>query len=107
VARVQASRAEVSPALRLTRRGRRLVAGLCVAAGIGLAMVVAAVAGPDPGGLRLAGDSSVVVRSGDTLWSIAVDLAPEEDPRAVVHALVEVNGLDGVGLVPGQVLELP
>jgi hypothetical protein len=95
-------------ALRLTRRGRRLVAGLALATGIGLALVTAtAVVGDAPGGLQPVGESSVVVRPGDTLWSIAVGVAPEEDPRAVVDALVEVNGLDGVGLVPGQVLQLP
>jgi hypothetical protein len=94
--------------LRLTRRGRRLVAGLSVATGIGIALVTAAtVVGDARAQLQPVGDSSVVVRSGDTLWSIAVDVAPGEDPRAVVDAIVEVNDLEGVGLVPGQVLQLP
>ena len=105
-------RAEVAgrPAagLRLTRRGRRLVAGLSLAAGIGIALVAATtVVGDERGGLQPVGDSSVVVRSGDTLWSIAVAVAPEEDTREVVDAIVEVNDLEGVGLVPGQVLQLP
>lgn len=98
----------VAPPLRLTRRGRRLVAGLLIAGGIALAAAVGgAVFGGGSDGLRLAGDSSVVVRSGDTLWSIAGSAAPEEDPRAVVDAIVALNGLEGVGLVPGQVLQLP
>ena len=56
---------------------------------------------------QLAGDSTVVVRSGDTLWSIARDVAPEEDPRAVVDAIVELNGLHDVDLLPGAELQLP
>jgi hypothetical protein len=96
------------PAVRLTRRGRRVVAALSVATGIGIALLTAgSIVGEEHDGLQLVGDSSVVVRSGDTLWSIAVSVAPEEDTRAVVDALVEVNDLDGVGLVPGQVLQLP
>jgi nucleoid-associated protein YgaU len=96
------------PPLRLTRRGRRLVAALSIAIGVGIAVVAAAaVADGGSGALRLAGDSSVVVQSGDTLWSIAVSVAPEEDTRAVVDAIVEVNDLAGTGLVPDQVLQLP
>ncbi len=63
-------------------------------------------AGADPA-LELAGRSSVVVHSGDTLWSIAESVAPDADPRAVVDAIQEANGLAGAGLVPGQVLVLP
>ena len=96
-----------APPLRLTRRGRRLVAGLAIATGLGVAALTATVGDDGAGGLQLAGDSSVVVRSGDTLWSIAADAAPEEDTRAVVDAIMAVNGLEDVGLVPGQVLQLP
>jgi nucleoid-associated protein YgaU len=61
-----------------------------------------------PGGdLRLAGDGSVVVQSGDTLWSIATSLDGEGDVRAVVDEIQRLNDLDGAHLVPGQVLRLP
>ena len=94
--------------MRLTRRGRRLVAGLSVAACIGVALVTASpVGGGGSIGLEPAGGASIVVRSGDTLWSIAGEVAPEEDRRAVVDAIVEANDLDGVGIVPGQLLQLP
>jgi nucleoid-associated protein YgaU len=96
------------PPLRLTRRGRRVIAGLSISIGLTIAAVTAAVelTGGD-GGLQLAGSSSVVVEQGDTLWGLAEVLAPEEDPRAVVDAIVDLNDLDGVALVPGQVLQLP
>lgn len=94
--------------LRLTRRGRRVVAGLSIAFGVSVAAATfAAESGGPGGGLELAGSTTVVVQSGDTLWSIAGEIAPEEDRRAVVDALLDVNGLSDVDLVPGQVLELP
>ena len=50
--------------------------------------------------------SSVVyhVRSGDTLWMIASELAPEKDPREVVDLLMKANHLIEPTIVPGQTL---
>jgi LysM repeat protein len=48
-----------------------------------------------------------VVQSGDTLWSIANSVAGDEDVRAVVDRIQQVNGLSGSALEPGQVLHLP
>ena len=94
--------------LRLTARGRRVVAGLSIAIGLSIAAGTVVAIEVDRGsGLRLAGSDTVVVRSGDTLWSIAREVAPEEDPRAVVDAIVELNGLDSVDLLPGAQLQLP
>ena len=53
-------------------------------------------------GLRLAGVSSVVVESGDTLWSIAAAVAGGDDVRIVVDRIQELNGLEGrAGARPG------
>ncbi|WP_369134739.1 LysM peptidoglycan-binding domain-containing protein [Modestobacter sp. I12A-02662] len=71
---------------------------------VATATVVAAEPGP---ALRLAGGHTVVVEPGDTLWAIAVVVEPEQDPRAVVDAIRDLNGLGGVALEPGQVLHLP
>ena len=46
-----------------------------------------------------------VVRSGDTLWSIASGLGVGGDVRDVVDALAEANDVEV--LVPGQVLVIP
>ncbi len=48
-----------------------------------------------------------VVRSGETLWEIAHDVAPEADARDTVRGLMTLNGLDTVTLMPGQELRLP
>jgi nucleoid-associated protein YgaU len=94
--------------LRLTARGRRLVAVLALAAGVGLtALVGGALQGGDRGAIHLAGQSSVVVQPGDTLWSIASSLAGEQDVREVVARIREVNGLSRSDLAAGQVLRLP
>ncbi|NIH68132.1 LysM peptidoglycan-binding domain-containing protein [Modestobacter marinus] len=106
--RVAARGRDEQPPLRLTRRGRRVVAGLSIAFGLSVAAATIAVeVGGAGGGLELAGSTTIVVQDGDTLWSIAGEIAPEEDRRAVVDALLDVNDLPGVDLVPGQVLELP
>jgi LysM repeat protein len=55
----------------------------------------------------MAGSSSVVVRPGDTLWSVASTVAGDDDVRAVVDRIREVNGLRGSAIRPGQVLLLP
>jgi len=49
----------------------------------------------------------VVVRPGDTLWSIARRVAPGQDPRGVVDAIADANGVEAGSLVPGQTLVLP
>jgi Tfp pilus assembly protein FimV len=48
--------------------------------------------------------SQYVVEPGDTLWSIAVRIAPGEDPRPIVQRLAERSG--GTALRPGQRLSL-
>ena len=97
------------PRLRLTRRGRRLALAVALGAAVALGLVVAPlVEGAGDGGLRLAGDRSVVVQPGDTVWSIAGEVTgADQDVRTVVDAIEELNDLEGAALVPGQVLELP
>ena len=94
-------------AVRLTRRARRLVTVLVSAVAIALGIWVGSVVGGRDDGLVLVSDSSVVVREGDTLWSIAGSVDGDGDVRAVVDAIRELNGLDDATLQPGQVLRLP
>ena len=48
---------------------------------------------------------SVVVQPGDTLWSIAAEIAPDADPRITVDQLIALNGASPI--VAGQELVLP
>ncbi|NEK57176.1 LysM peptidoglycan-binding domain-containing protein [Geodermatophilus sabuli] len=95
--------------LRLTRRGRRLVAVLAAALAVGVVALGHGLLDDGPGkGLRLAGDRTVVVQPGDTVWSIAAEAADaSDDVRGVVDAIQALNGLDDAVVVPGQVLTLP
>lgn len=49
-----------------------------------------------------------MVRSGDTLWSLATDLTPAGgDVRRTVFELRRLNGLEDSRLLPGQRLRIP
>ena len=70
-----------------------LVAAVTLQAVAGLARVDGS-SRPEPvdvGPAPVAGQQ-YVVQPGDTLWSIAAEIAPDDDPRAVVDALRDANG---------------
>ena len=92
--------------LRLTRRGRFVIAAL-----VALPLVIALIGLALNGGGAVAGSTAapvtVTVESGQSLWSLAEQLAPGVATADVVADLVAVNGLDGASVVPGQVLIVP
>lgn len=93
--------------VRLTRRGRAVVVLLSVvllltAFSLGR---VASQASPTAETTRPL--VPVVVQPGDTLWSVAQRLAPENDPRQVVDQIRRINDLRGSTLQVGQQLLLP
>lgn len=50
----------------------------------------------------------VIVQQGDTLWAIAREhSAASEDLRIKVHAIIDINGLDGARIHPGDKLQVP
>jgi LysM domain len=113
------SRPAAAPAgpLRLTRRGKVVVGALVAVVVAGLAAVIwlaiagqAEAAGP---GMAGAGPGAghtmvrVVVRPGETLWSIAVRTDPRADPRAVIQQIIDDNALRGSAIQQGQVLWVP
>lgn len=63
--------------------------------GVRVAQAAAAeepIEGTDVGAAVVVSESTYVVQPGDTMWGIAVELAPEGDPRPLVDELVELNG---------------
>jgi nucleoid-associated protein YgaU len=80
---------------------------LALATGVAVGSWLGPLVGTGGGDLRLAGESSVVVQPGDTLWSIASSLHSDGDVRAVVDEIQELNGLQGAEIRPGQTLLLP
>lgn len=49
---------------------------------------------------------TLTVRQGQTLWSIARQIAPEQDPRDVVIRIKQDNRLKDSRLVAGQILKI-
>lgn len=111
IARSTAFEASPRTRLRLTTRGRRvLAAAAALPAVVALSLAVigggAAIANRDAG--APAGTfQTVTVDPGDSLWSIAQEVAPASDPRDVVDAITRLNALDGTVLRAGQSLAIP
>ena len=49
----------------------------------------------------------VTVYAGDTLWSIAEQQAPDQDPSDYVQKIIDLNNLQNVNVEVGQQLALP
>ena len=99
---------------RLTRRGRVVAvvaAVLAVLVALSIAQVVSASSSTSANQVALVAaqqqSDTVVVKAGDTLWSIATREMPGRDPREAVVALREANGITGGEIVAGQRLHLP
>ncbi|MWB99574.1 LysM peptidoglycan-binding domain-containing protein [Agromyces seonyuensis] len=103
--------AAVRTRLRLTPRGRAVLMVLAALPLIALALALGlasggAIADSDVSGAPVV-FSTVIIEPGETLWQIALDYAPEEDPRDVIADIVRLNGLASTDVLPGQELALP
>ncbi|HST47303.1 LysM peptidoglycan-binding domain-containing protein [Jatrophihabitans sp.] len=92
--------------VRLTRRGAVALALGVVLLGSLMLLVAHLSLGSPAAGPASAPGAVVTVQSGDTLWSIAGQVAPGRDPRQVVERLREVNHLSSTSLTPGQTLKV-
>jgi nucleoid-associated protein YgaU len=101
--------------VRLTRRGRRVVAGFVLGVVIVAATVLwMSVAGSvqasshaSAPGSAYRGMTQVVVQPGQTLWSIAAAAEPSGNLWAVVQQIMNVNALSGAQIQAGQLLWVP
>ncbi len=88
--------------IRLTRRGRRLVATLLTFSGLligGVSVGVASAGATAPGKPA----EVITVQSGDTLWALAERVYPDRDPREGVSLLRDMNpALAAADLAIGQ-----
>ena len=99
------------PPLRLTRRGRIVVAVTAALLVTIISLLAAGVAQATNHGLspRAARQNlvQVVVRPGQTLWSVAESADPDQDTRVVVRQIVDLNSLSGPTVQAGQELWVP
>ena len=104
-------RGDTPAPLPLTRRGRVVVA---VAAALLVTVISLLVAGV----ARATNDGSsphaarqhlvqVVVRPGQSLWSVAESADPGQDTRAVIQQIIDLNSLNGDTVFAGQQLWVP
>jgi hypothetical protein len=96
--------------LRLTRRGR-IVAAVTAAlllAALSLIIARSALATNHPIPARAAqGLTQVIVRPGQSLWSVAANADPHADTRVVIQRIMELNGLTTNVVFAGQRLWVP
>lgn len=97
--------------LRMTSRGRRVVLGvvsLPIAAAVFFGVMGSGEALASRVASASAGEfSTVVVEPGDSLWSIALDVAPGSDPRDVIDEIVRLNALGSSSVDVGQRIAIP
>ncbi|HXW44500.1 MAG TPA: LysM peptidoglycan-binding domain-containing protein [Streptosporangiaceae bacterium] len=100
--------------LRLTRRGRVVASALgVVLAAVALTIISMAA----PGGAQAAnhgrpgagyqGMRQIVVRPGQTLWSIATTAEPSADPRLVIARIMAANSMTSTAVQAGEELWVP
>ena len=93
------------PGIKLTVRGRRLVALLAL-----LPIVVAfLLIGTRSAQAETSMPATAIIKieAGQTLWDVAVAIAPNEDPRATIWAIKALNGLQTSEVQAGQALVVP
>jgi hypothetical protein len=103
------------PSAGLTRRGRLartlLVLSLSIVLGAGFAMKAGA--GDPLSAAKINGSSDVksyvvvTVAAGETLWSLASQMADGSDVQTLVADIASANSLNGVDVEAGQKLRVP
>ena len=97
--------------LRLTRRGRVVVTLAAALLVTMVSLLLAGVAqatndGPSPRAAR-ENLAQVIVRPGQSLWSVAESADPDQDTRAVIQQIIDLNSLNGDTVFAGQQLWVP
>jgi LysM repeat protein len=95
--------------VRLTRRGRIVVASMSALVIGVLSVVLATAAQATHAGSASPGRyvAKVLVRPGQSLWSLAETYDPHADPRVISAQIQELNSMTSDQLRPGQVLWVP
>ena len=96
-----------APSVRLTRRGRVLLLALLVAVLFGAFSLGRAA--PQAASDRQSAPAleQITVHQGDSLWTVARRIAPDNDPRDVIAQIRRLNDLTTWQLQAGQQLLLP
>ncbi|MBC7517958.1 MAG: LysM peptidoglycan-binding domain-containing protein [Microbacteriaceae bacterium] len=95
--------------LRLTRRGRIVIGAALLLPATALmgSFIANASAASASGTSSSVNYRHVQVEAGQSLWQLAVVVAPSADPRDVVADIVRLNNLPSAVVQPGQSLAIP
>ena len=93
------------PGLKLTVRGRRVVAILALLPIVIMFILI----GTRAAQANATGPKTAVIKveSGQSLWDVALAVAPNEDPRNTIWAIKALNGLSSSEVQAGQGLIVP
>ena len=94
--------------MRLTPRGRRAILTLLAVPAVafgafGVTQAATAEAGSEAADVVF---ETVTVQPGDTLWGIAQEIAPHDDPREVIIDIQDLNDVTGA-VQAGATLSIP
>jgi hypothetical protein len=93
--------------IRLTRRGRRVVALLAIIP-IALTFLLIGMRGAvATDGTVQSETQSVVVKPGQSLWDVAVAISPNTDPRETIWLIQQLNTMETSEVLAGQALIVP
>lgn len=108
VARAAEAAAGPAPRYSLTRRGQLVIAVLLALPLLALVLSVLLNSSPATASHEQSSQQVVyTVAEGETLWGIAESIAPADDPRYVIAALKDANGITGGDVHAGQSLVIP
>ena len=93
--------------IRLTRRGRRVIALLAIIP-IALTFLLIGMRGAvATDGTVQSETQSVVVKLGQSLWDVAVAVSPNTDPRETIWVIQQLNSMKTSEVLAGQALIVP
>lgn len=103
---VEAQRHQKQP-IRLTRRGRRVVAILALIPIAITFLLIGTRGAVASDGSTAATTQAIVVQPGQSLWDVAVTIDPEADPRETIWVIQQLNDMKTSEVLAGQELIVP
>ena len=110
----RSNQAPGSTRVRLTVRGRRLARTLIIVMAMlvtfGVAIFGHISASQASSAHASVATATVIVQPGQTMWGLAQNIAPNDDPRETIARIADLNGLTGdaaATVYPGQRLVIP
>ena len=97
----------VKQPIRLTRRGRRVVAFLVLIPVVVAFWLIGAKVAEASDSASAQTTSTVVVKPGQSLWDVATSINSDRDPRETIWMIQQLNGMQTSEVLAGQELIVP